>query len=285
MAWIALIILAVLFFQHLPEWLAFIVTLFMFFAQIGTQRQTKDTVKKPPSASSSNNTAPAYQLLIGFALMRQTLKQRHDENAVGDLDYQQLIAELDELEQDTLEQFWLPAHVRHEQLTQVWQKLTEMTGESSDIPDWLIPEPSPEATVTRETAAPSTPPRSTTTPVETREATTEPVKRTSQPLAAKPHPQPRPTPPPREKKPNVLLDTWQKLIFPFFWQNFLWFISGFLTLSGSTFLIVSTEGYSRAMAVLISLALYAALLAGGGYLIRQRKPNLVHFQYFPKKYQ
>ncbi len=65
-----------------------------------------------------------------------------------------------------------------------------------------------------------------------------------------------------------------QIFVQFLWQNIGWFIAGFCLVSGSIFFVVSTTGFSNALAVFIIFYLYAFILFWGGYQIRHRYPKL-----------
>jgi hypothetical protein len=91
----------------------------------------------------------------------------------------------------------------------------------------------------------------------------------------------KPVPPPKPATPSK--PTWhdhaqtfmRNILLPFLWQNIGWFIGGFMFISGSIFLVAYTSGFTKALAVTGTLALYIALLLWGAYQLRKKRPELV----------
>jgi len=73
---------------------------------------------------------------------------------------------------------------------------------------------------------------------------------------------------------NRLNTFFSEFLWRFLWQNIGWFIGGFCFVSGSVFLVAYSSGYNKALAVLGTLSLYAALLFWGGYKIRHLRKDL-----------
>jgi len=67
---------------------------------------------------------------------------------------------------------------------------------------------------------------------------------------------------------------WHALIAPFLVQKIGWFIGGFCFVAGSVFLVSYTTGLGKAFAIWGAMLLYTALLIGGGYELRRRRPEL-----------
>jgi len=66
-----------------------------------------------------------------------------------------------------------------------------------------------------------------------------------------------------------------KVVFPFLWQNIGWFIGGFCIVSGLTFLITHSTGFTKEIVVLATLCIYAGILFWGGYQLRKKRPKLI----------
>ncbi|MCP4106558.1 MAG: hypothetical protein GY749_13660 [Desulfobacteraceae bacterium] len=75
---------------------------------------------------------------------------------------------------------------------------------------------------------------------------------------------------------NILqkVSRWPKIFIPFLAQNIGWFISGFLFIAGSIFLVTYTEGFKRTLIINAILSGYTLLLIGGAYMMKQRRPEL-----------
>ncbi len=78
----------------------------------------------------------------------------------------------------------------------------------------------------------------------------------------------------RQQTPSRWRHFFSEVLWRFLWQNIGWFIGGFCFVSGSVFLVAYSSGYAKALAVLGTLSLYAALLLWGGYQIRRKRSDL-----------
>ncbi len=67
---------------------------------------------------------------------------------------------------------------------------------------------------------------------------------------------------------------WSKLFVPFLAQNIGWFISGFLFVAGSVFLVAHSEGFNGTLIIASVLFIYTVLLVTGAYHLRRRRPEL-----------
>jgi len=70
------------------------------------------------------------------------------------------------------------------------------------------------------------------------------------------------------------LTGWSKLLAPFLIQNMGWFISTFLFVAGSVFVVACTEGLVKTLIIAISLFAYTIILAFGAYQMQRRRPDL-----------
>ncbi|MEM7018756.1 MAG: hypothetical protein AAF512_15625 [Pseudomonadota bacterium] len=139
MVWIALIVVVFIFFANMPEWLAFIASLFLFFAVLGSTRRKSSKGPEQQTTEPKAKLAPAYQKLVGLAVLRQALYERHESGDLDDARYQAMLAGMQKLERETLTYIWLPHEVKQNQLIWAWRALAKEIDEPEEMPSWLSP--------------------------------------------------------------------------------------------------------------------------------------------------
>lgn len=83
-------------------------------------------------------------------------------------------------------------------------------------------------------------------------------------------------PAPRSSLENAMasFSGWSKVMIPFLAQNIGWFVSAFLFIAGSIFLIIHTSGFLRSTIIAGILFSYTLLVIWGAYQIKRRRPEL-----------
>lgn len=67
---------------------------------------------------------------------------------------------------------------------------------------------------------------------------------------------------------------WHGIAVPFMMHNIGWFVSGFLLVAGSVFVVASTKGFAGNLVTAIFLFCYALLLIAGAWHMKRRRPEL-----------
>lgn len=250
------------------------------------------TKKSPPKPA----LLPIDEQLRKAALLRLELKGAYLAEEISEIRYQALSEQIDQWI-DTLCATWELRETRRRQLLDAaWQALQAQVDEAlGDAPWQLVPslveanlsrveeidldfelehseQPSSQSRITAR--PPHNPPPKPTAPNPTNASTSQ--------VTARPQHQapPQPTTPnPLYAKLKQQFKTFfSEFLWRFLWQNFVakigWFIGGFCFVSGTVFLVAYSSGYTKALAVLGTLSLYALLLFWGGYKIRRKREDL-----------
>ncbi len=285
MFWLFQLTLAWLLLTALPWFLAVPTFVVLFFITLGMRTDARKSKAIPPPEKSS---APAPQAaFLQLTLLRQTLHQQYQQGLLASDRYRSLRQQIAQVETKLLQYLRLDTPTEQQQLDTAWRILQAHHPEIG-TPPWQPAKPAP---VVPPSPAPVVAPRSA--PESVPETPAPPVAPVARPRPAPPvvTPPPAPTPrsalpvtpPPRRPEPRPsALKRWQQVfhnfvgevLLPFLWENIGWFIGGFCFVSGSIFLVFYTSGYSKALAVVGTLSLYAMLLFWGGYQIRRRRPSL-----------